>query len=187
MVRSSVHLSPHASWCAVHGRGRWRAALRRRARHWCGTGRDCPQDSTLAGRARYEIGGSARDQRWDRERVKGCPRGGRVSVPSRGALEPQAGLATDPRKPPLDVTRGGWLRAIRREEQRLVAVGASGIAGEPLCVQQRQERQRDAVAAREAAVVDGRHRGERQPCDLCRVRAGRARQRTPTAARCGSG
>ena len=74
------------------------------------------------------------------------------------------------------MTRGGWLRAIRREEQRLVAVGASGIAGEPLCVQQRLERRRDAVATREAGV-DGRHRSERQPRDLCRVRAGRARQR----------
>jgi hypothetical protein len=31
----------------------------------------------------------------------------------------------------LDVTRGGWLRAIRCEEQRLVAVG---VAGEPLGV-----------------------------------------------------
>jgi hypothetical protein len=91
----------------------------------CGTGRARRRDGTLEGRARHGIEGSARDQRRDRERVKGRPRGGRVSIPSRGALEPQAGLATDPPKPPLDVTRGGWLRAIRREEQRLVAVSAS--------------------------------------------------------------
>ena len=120
-------------------------------------GRTAPRQ----GRARYEIGGSARDQRRHRERVKGRPRGGRVSVPSRRGVEPQAGVATDPRKPLLDVTRGGWLRAIRREKQRLVAVSTGAMSGEPLCVQQRQERRWDPVAAREAAV--GRHRRERQP------------------------
>ena len=125
------------------------------------SGRARRRDGTPEGRARYEIGGSARDQCRDRERVKGRPRGGRVSVPFRRGVEPQAGVATDPLKPPLDVTRGGWLRAIRREKQRPVAVSTGAMSGEPLCVQQRQERRWDPVAAREAAV--GRHRRERQP------------------------
>jgi hypothetical protein len=101
---------------------------------------------------------SARDQRGGSELVKGRPGRGCVAVPSGGGVKAQARLATDPCEPVVNVTRCRGPRVIRREEQRLGVVGVVGVVGaggatrERLCGQERPERRRDSVTAREARV-----------------------------------